>query len=294
MQTVAVTGGNGTIGRHLLAHLADEGYRTVNVSRGSRREDVATDYLRTDLLDAGEVYGAVAKSDADAVVHLGMIPDPDGTPGYVTFRSNVLSTYHVLEAASALDVGSVCLASSLCAMGAGFEPEPIVPRYLPLDEDHPLSPSNPYGLGKQVLEVTADGVARRDQAPDIASFRFPWTVDDETMRSAFVEPDRSLAAVRESDDFHSERNSVFSYVHVDDATRAIRLALEADLTGHERFFLSAPDTALSTDTPTVVDDVYPDATVLGDLTDRQALVDTTRAAETLDWTADRSWRDLRR
>ena len=294
MTTVAVTGGNGTIGRRVLAGLSDAGYGTVNVSRGSRREDVADDYLRADLLDAGEVYGALATSDADAVVHLGMIPTPSESPGFVTFRSNAMTTYHVLEAAAALDVGTVCLASSLSAIGGGFEPEPVEPRYLPVDEDHPLTPSNPYGLGKQVIEVIADGFARRDGAPSVASFRFPWTIDDETMRSRFVETDRSLEAVREDDDYLSQRNSLFSYVHVDDAARAVRLAVEVDLSGHERFFLSATDTSLSTPTADVVEDVYPTATALGELDDRRTLVKTTRAEERLGWRAERTWTDLRR
>ncbi len=294
MTTVAVTGGNGTIGSRLLAHLSDAGYGTVNVSRGSRREDTADEYMRADLLDAGEVYGALAKADADAVVHLGMIPTPESSPGFVTFRSNATTTYGVLEAAEALGFETACLASSLSAMGGGFEPEPVEPRYLPVDEDHPLTPSNPYGVGKQVLEVVADGFARRADAPQIASFRFPWTVDEETMRSAFVEPDRSLETLREREEFLSERNALFSYVTVDDAVRAVRLAIEADLHGHERFFLSAPDTSLSTPTTNVVEACYPSASVLGELDGRQALVDATRAAEKLGWEAERSWRDLRR
>ena len=54
-EAVAVTGGNGRVGKHVLEHLASEGYRTVNLSRGKREEDHSDAYIRTDLLDAGEV-----------------------------------------------------------------------------------------------------------------------------------------------------------------------------------------------------------------------------------------------
>lgn len=147
MDTVAVTGGNGEVGRAVLDHLGDRGYRTVTLNRGKRGEATADAYVTTDLMDAGETYGSLARSDADAVVHLGMTPTPDRTPGYVTFESNAMSTYHVLEAAASLGVDTVALASSLSALGAGFEDDPVDVRYLPVDEKHPLTPTNPCGIG---------------------------------------------------------------------------------------------------------------------------------------------------
>jgi len=135
-EAVAVTGGNGRVGKHVLEHLASEGYRTVNLSRGKREEDHSDAYIRTDLLDAGEVYGALAKGDPDAVVHLGMIPSPEQTPGYRTYESNVMSSYHVLEAAGELGVDTAVLASSFSAIGGGFEPDAITVDYLPVDETH--------------------------------------------------------------------------------------------------------------------------------------------------------------
>src|SRR6056297_3439314 len=184
VETIAVTGGNGRIGRAVLEHLNDSGYRTVDLSRGKPEESHSDIYLRTDLLDAGEVYGSVAKSDADAVVHLGMLPTPTATPEYRTFESNAMSTYHILEAANALGVESVVLASSFSALGGGFEPTPVTIDTLPVDERHRLTPSTPYGIGKQTLESIADGFGRRTDGHlrTITSLRFPWVVDDEMAR----------------------------------------------------------------------------------------------------------------
>lgn len=100
--TVAVTGGNGRIGEAILESLTDHGYRTVNLARGKQREDVSDEYLQTDLLDAGEVYGSLAASSADAVIHMGTILAPGRHPGYVVYESNVVFSYHVLEAATEL------------------------------------------------------------------------------------------------------------------------------------------------------------------------------------------------
>lgn len=291
--TVAVTGGNGEVGRAVLAHLADRGYRTVNLNRGSHAEAVADAYVTTDLLDAGDVYAGLAVADPDAVVHLGMIPMPEDHLGHVTFESNVMTTYHVLDAAGALGVETAVLASSLDALGAGFEDDPVDARYLPVDETHPLTPSNPYGLGKQMLEVVADGFARRDRPPrTVASLRFPWVVSDDAARETFVGNDRTLSGIRDAGFFHKARNTLFAYLHVDDATAAVERAVQAGFDGHERFWVVADDTTTTTPTEDLVPEVYLDADVRELLSGHASLISTEKAREMLDWQPQVSWRDL--
>lgn len=290
--TVAVTGGNGTLGRAVIARLNDAGYRTVNVNRGGRGETIADEYRRTDLLDAGEVYGSLARRVPDAVVHLGMIPTPEQSPGYVTFRSNALSSYHVLEASAALGVETVVLASSLSALGAGFEDDPVDVRYLPVDEDHPLTPTNPYGIGKQVLEVTADGFGRADGPPrTVSSLRFPWVTPAADLRETFVEADRSLEGIRESGQFHTARNTLFAYLHIADAASAVRAAVEASFEGHERFWVVADDTTAAVPTRELAAECYPDATLRTEFRDAESLISAEKATRLLDWSPERSWRD---
>jgi nucleoside-diphosphate-sugar epimerase len=294
-ETVAVTGGNGRIGRNVLAHLNDEGYRTVNLSRGKREEKHADAYLTTDLVEAGEVYGSLAKSDADAVVHLGMLPTPDQAPGYRTYESNVLSTYHVLEATAELGINRVALASSFSAIGGGFKPEPITVDYLPVDEGHRLTPSTSYGIGKQSLEIAADGFTRKpaDRPTTITSLRFPWVVDDELARETFVAADRTLDGMRKSSQFHTQRNTLFTYVHMSDAADLVRRTVEATFDGHERVWVSAPDTSAETPTREITAELFPDADIRGEFDDQYAaLVDTSKAEELFDWTPEWTWRQL--
>lgn len=290
--TVAVTGGNGTIGRAAIAGLSDRGFRTVNVNRGRPDHDLADSFVAADLTDPGDVYGALAKVDPDAVVHLGMIPTPTRDPGHRVFESNAMSPYLVCEAAQGVGVDTVVLASSLCAMGAGYEPDPVRPEYLPVDESHPLTPSTAYGMGKQVLEVVADGVARRDDAPQsLVSLRFPWVTTPEHIAETFEGADRSLDGLRDIGQYHSVRNSLFSYLHVDDAVDAVVASVEADVSGHERLFLSAPDTTVTTPTADVLDEAFPEAERRRTFEGRDALISTAKAEELLDWRAERSWRD---
>ncbi|UPV99075.1 NAD(P)-dependent oxidoreductase [Halorussus gelatinilyticus] len=289
MDTVAVTGGNGELGTALLSALADRGYRTVNLSRGDRRETVADRYLRTDLLDPGEVYGSLARADPDAVAHFGTIPRPDETPGHVTFRSNAQTPYHVLEAAQSLEIETVVLASSLSAMGAGFEDEVRV-EYLPVDETHPLTPSNPYGLGKQVAEVVADGFGRREGAPTtVASLRFPLVTTDEELRTVFAEADRSLAGIRDAGFFEKARKTLFAYLHLADAADLAVRALEAEFAGHEVFFGAAEGTTVEAPSAELAE-LY-DAEVRRSFEGYERLIDAGKAEQWLDWSADRSWRE---
>lgn len=280
--TVAVTGGNGRIGWAVLREFAAAGYRTANLSRGSRREEVADAYRRTDLLDAGEVYGSLAASGADAVVHLGMVPTADASPGHVTFESNVVTTYHVLEACQHLGIDAVAIASSMSVLGAGFDPDPVRIEYLPIDEAHPVDPRDPYALGKRVLEVTADGIARRPDGPaSVATVRFPITMDGATMREVFVEADRSLSAVRDYEDFHAIRNTLFAYVALSDLAACFRRCVEADFSGHETVWAAATDTTVTTPTAEVVAACYSDADLRADLDGQESLVDTEKARRLL-------------
>jgi nucleoside-diphosphate-sugar epimerase len=230
---VAVTGGNGKIGSAILTHLNDHGYDTVNMSRGKRQEEESDTYITTDLLDAGETYGALAKSDADAVVHMGTIPDPYNHPEYVTFKSNVISTIHILEASQSLGLDAACIASSINAIGSEHQDRPADIRYFPVDEDHPRTPGDAYGIAKHAMEVTADGFGRREDTDlTISSLRYPWVPNEEEIYEHFVDADRSLAGLETAHE-KTLREVLFSYLHIDDAAVVARKAIEADFDGHE-------------------------------------------------------------
>lgn len=288
MQTVAVTGGNGKIGRAILRELNEHGYRTVNLARGPRREDESDRYLTTDLLDAGDVYGSLATSGADAVIHMGTIPAPILNPGFVTFESNVTSSYHVLEAGTSLGLDSICLASSINVMGCAYQSEPTEVYYLPVDEKHPLTPRDPYALGKHVLEVTADGFGRLADAPTISSLRYPWVATDDELRGLIAQADRSIEGLAASGT--GSRDALFSYLHVEDAASVARLAVEADFVGHEAFWAVAADTSTPVPNETLVAEFYPDVDVRAPLED--ALIDVGKADRLLGWKPVRSWRNV--
>lgn len=283
METILVTGGNGKIGSEIIRHLNDHGYQTVSVDikRGPDEADTA---MKVDLTDGGETYGAFTRADPDAVIHMGTIPNAGKHPDHVVYENNAMSAYHVLEAASALDIGSVCMASSIQAMGTSA---PQI-EYLPVDEDHHLTPQDPYELGKQALEELADGFARRSGHPQmISTFRFPSVQTRDEIRERLPEGDGAIKSLGDGG-----RSGLFAYVDVADVADLVRRALEANFDGHERFWVSAPDTRTNLPTENLVTEFYPDAELRADLTGNDPLIDTGKARELIGWEPETSWRTL--
>ena len=93
MPTVAVTGSSGKLGRHVVAHLADHGYRVVALDRAPDPASRAAAFVRVDLTDTGQVLEALTGVDEvhdglDAVVHLAAIPAPGLTTNGATFAKD--------------------------------------------------------------------------------------------------------------------------------------------------------------------------------------------------------------
>jgi nucleoside-diphosphate-sugar epimerase len=287
METVLVTGGSGRIGSALVECLNDHGYWTVNVDV-TGGPGAADEFLEVDLTDAGEVFGAFARVDPDAVAHLGAIPNSGRNPDHVVYESNAMGAFHVLEAAAAQDVDAVAMASSIQAMGSIVPDAPLVVDSLPMDEGHRQTPQDSYALGKQTVEVLADGTARRPGAPrSLATFRFPLTLDRAEMRERFPADDGTVESLSAG-----SRDTLFAYLAAADAAEAMRRALETDLGGHERFMLSAVDTTVTVPTERVVEACYPDADLRESLTGRDPLVDASKAREVLGWAPETRWRDV--
>ena len=277
---VVVTGGSGLAGAAVVSHLLDAGYEVLSIDRRPPRHPIAEFWL-VDCEDLGQVYGAC--HGAEAIVHLAAIPRPSHhTPDQV-FRTNIMATFNIFESAAVFEIPRVVYVSSMSVLGLPFSYTPIRLAYLPIDEAHPNAPQDAYALSKTLGEDIALAFVRRMAgALSVVSLRFPWIHTPQTFQTVL----RPLW-----DDSAGGASNLWGYIDTRDVARACRLALEADISGHEAFYISARNTFMKTDSLTLAQDHYPVAKIRTPLCGEQSLFDCSKAKAMLGYESRFSWED---
>lgn len=274
MTSIAVTGGSGKAGRAVVSDLSDHGYDVTNIDvAASRHPDEPT--VIADLTDFGQTLEAIGGHEA--VIHLAAIPAPNVLTNAETFRTNMVSTYNVLSAAAILGIERVVCASSETLIGLPFDREQ--PRYAPIDEAHPLLPESHYALSKLAGETIADQFARW-HGMSIVSLRI----------SNIMEPQDYERFPGFWDDPRKRSWNLWGYVDSRDVAQCARLALTADLDGHEPFIVAAGDTCMTQRSRDLMADVYPDVEVRS-VAGHETLLSIDKARTTLGYHPAHSWRD---
>ena len=271
---IAVTGGNGDMGKHLIPYLIEQGHTVVSIDRffpptTSPLPAPTLSYMKADVTDFGEVIACL--NGCDAVIHLAAHRSPLGSPHPVVFNENCVGSYNILYAAATLGVKHVCLASSINAIGGAFSRSPQY-DYFPLDEQHPTYAKDPYSLSKWVLEQQADSFARRYEWMTIASLRFHWLIENRArvieLTAAFGE-----VAVRH----------LWAYTLFSEASRACLLSLTADFSGHEVFYIVAPVTVSDESTDSLIQKHYPLVPLRSEMDAQSGFFNCSKANQLLDW-----------
>ncbi len=147
--TVLVTGGAGYVGSHACKALAKAGFLPVTFDSLERGHADAVRWgplVRGDILDRAAVAAALAEHRPIAVVHFAAyayVGESVERPA-LYYRNNVTGTLTLLEAMLDAGVRNLVFSSTCATYG--------VPETLPIPEDHPQRPINPYGRTKLVVE----------------------------------------------------------------------------------------------------------------------------------------------
>jgi nucleoside-diphosphate-sugar epimerase len=197
-----------------------------------------------DLRQPGALFEAC--EGADAVVHLAAHIAPGLASDCDTFNDNVALTYNVLKAAAVQKVRRAVIASSIGAYGYLYGRAGEAPLYLPIDEDHPCRPTDPYGLSKLVGETACEAFADAG-AMSIASLRLPGVNYDPSFRR--IEGFMKDPAYR--------KPGFWTYIDARDAAAAFRLSLEAEFIGHRIFNVAAPTSNMREPTPELIRRFFP-------------------------------------
>ena len=149
---VFVTGGAGYIGSITAERLLDQGHDVVvfdNLENGHRSAvDERAELVIGDLRDLDSVAKAVVDAAPDAVMHFAayaLVGESCEKPE-IYFRNNVGGSINLLEAMLGAGVRRIVFSSSCATYGD--------PATVPISEDCPQFPTNPYGETKLMIEKT--------------------------------------------------------------------------------------------------------------------------------------------
>jgi len=154
---VLVAGGAGYIGSHVCKALAEAGVEPVtldNLSEGNRRAVKWGPLIVGDVADPRLAAAAIERTGAQAVIHLaGSAPGPDRPENPAAcYRSNVAGTLSLIEAMHKTGLKAIVFSSTAAVYGH--------PRRLPIPEDCPAAPIDPFGRSKLMIEqILADEAA---------------------------------------------------------------------------------------------------------------------------------------
>jgi UDP-glucose 4-epimerase len=225
---VIVTGGSGFVGQHVVRYLASKGYACLVLDqKGPEDPDLQQQiragtirFSRVDLesLPSVEAIRSQVAGKA-ALVHLASKVDSSrvfSKEAVGTVHDYLDPAFHLMRSLRG-KLESVCFISTLETYG--------FPQYLPIDEFHPTNPFNFYGVGKLMAEHFLSIQCRELHVP-LTVFRLSHVYGPgEKYRKAiplFIEAclkKKTATLLGEGED---ERD----FIHVDDISRAIHLAIE--------------------------------------------------------------------
>jgi UDP-glucose-4-epimerase GalE len=146
---VLVTGGAGYVGSHAAKFLAANGHDVWivdNLSEGHRAAVGKLPLIVADLHDQSTIAAALRTHRIEAVMHFAALAyvGVSVTRPAEYYRNNIVGTLALLDAMRACDVGRIVFSSTCATYG--------IPKAVPISEDHPQHPINPYGFTKLAIE----------------------------------------------------------------------------------------------------------------------------------------------
>ena len=235
---VLVTGGAGYIGSVIVARLLSSGHAVVvydDLSRGHRAAvPPGATLVVADIRDSERVAAALRAAECTAIVHMAALAEVAESVVFPErYRDvNTAGTQAVLAAALATGVTRLVFSSTAAVYGA--------PERLPIDEDAPLCPANPYGESKLAAErLIGEAAAASGGRLAAVALRYFNAAGADGPRGEDHSPEShlvplALAAARDGtalrifgDDYETpDGTCVRDYVHVRDLAAAHVAALE--------------------------------------------------------------------
>jgi nucleoside-diphosphate-sugar epimerase len=223
MSKILISGADGFTGRYLVALLAAAGHEVHGIAHQPVAPPVAglvASHI-CDLTDAAALRDVLARIKPDKIAHLAAIAFVAHGDVDAIYRTNVVGTRNLLEAAATTGgIDAMLVASSANIYGNQVSGV--------IDEDVPPAPVNDYGVSKLAMEYVARLYA--DRLPLIVTRPFNYTGVGQNISfvvpkivdaAARREPTIELGNLDVARDFSDVRDVVTAYAALLDSTAAI-------------------------------------------------------------------------
>lgn len=139
---VLVTGARGFVGKEVVKALERYGFEVIGVDI----TPVTHGGFILDVRNKDDVFNFIKVWEPDIIVHLAALVagKPSLKNAYKYYNTNILGTLNILEAMANNGIKKFIYISSWSAFG--------IPEKLPITEETPLNPENPYGVSKKCCE----------------------------------------------------------------------------------------------------------------------------------------------
>lgn len=243
---ILITGAAGYIGSHCALNFSEFGLDDIvifdNLSTGHidtieklQKINPKIQFIKGDLKNKDEISSVFKKFKIDSVIHfaaLSQVGESVINPS-LYYLNNVVGSINLLNSMVENNVLKIVFSSTAATYGE--------PKYIPIDENHPQNPINPYGNTKLMIEKIMDDY---DKAYNLKSIRLRYFnvigADEKTRIGEWHNPETHLvpnilkSVFNNSNEFKifgddydtKDGTCIRDYVDVLDLADAHRLALE--------------------------------------------------------------------
>lgn len=200
LKKVLITGAAGFLGNHLSKRLLDEGCEVYET--------------RCNICNLSEVLKVMKRINPELVIHLAAVLPKENTEDLLHYQINAGGTYNILSAMKKTGIEKIIFTSTMNVYGE--------PKYLPVDEGHPLFPTNIYGLTKLMAESLCKLYSDYYGIKTVV-LRFSGIFGPGRKNGAiynFI----NQALVNQSIKIFSDGSDLWDSIYIDDAVEAIVLA----------------------------------------------------------------------
>lgn len=168
MSAILVTGGAGYIGSHVVQELLRQGHQPIvfdNLQTGHRKALKEAVFVQADLSDPEKIKETFRSFPIQSVMHFAancLVGESVSSP-LKYFNNNVKNSLQLFEIMCEFNVRKLIFSSSAAVYG---EPEKI-----PIPEEHPCVPTNPYGETKLIFEKVLEGFYKSEKV-EYVSLRY--------------------------------------------------------------------------------------------------------------------------